>query len=97
MVTCGDFLQLPPVKKEDEEDLGDVDAPDFAFQTTEWADMFPVEHTIYLEQVFRQVDAEFAGMLEEIRKGKVSESTIASILELDREISYKDGVEPTEM
>ena len=48
LVITGDFFQLPPVTKGNDE-------PFFAFESSEWKKC--VEHTVTLTQVFRQKDS----------------------------------------
>lgn len=44
----------------------------YAFESAAWT--AAKLHTVELTKVFRQADAEFVGVLNEIRRGKVSES-----------------------
>ena len=64
MIVTGDFLQLPPVKK-------DPDAPyDWAFESRAWKEAgFKVVH---LTRVHRQDDADFVRALSEFRFGRVT-------------------------
>ena len=64
MIVTGDFLQLPPVKK-------DPNAPyDWAFESRAWREAgFKVFH---LTKVHRQEDAAFVGALSEFRFGRVA-------------------------
>jgi len=61
VIVIGDFLQLPPVSKDDEE-------AHFAFEGKAWeaADFA----FVYLKKVYRQTDAEFLADLGNIRIGK---------------------------
>lgn len=64
MIVTGDFLQLPPVRK-------DKRAPyDWAFESRAWRDAgFNIVH---LTKVHRQEDAAFVGALSEFRFGRVA-------------------------
>lgn len=63
LILFGDFLQLPPVSKQEE--------CKFAFQSNAWASADIRVHC--LKQVFRQQDQAFAAALNEIRLGNLSE------------------------
>lgn len=68
LVLCGDFLQLPPVRKRD-----DPEAKLFLFQAQCWDRV--IDTTFILEHIFRQhKDKRFAKILNEIRLGYVSPS-----------------------
>lgn len=68
VVLCGDFFQLPPVSRE-----GNA-ADSFAFKSKSWEEM---EIKICnLETQFRQTDAEYSEMLNNIRGNSVDEKTI---------------------
>jgi ATP-dependent DNA helicase PIF1 len=91
LVLTGDFFQLPPVP-----DSNSRAAVKFAFDAATWNTS--IDHTIGLTSVFRQRDAGFAGMLNEMRLGKVSEQTLRTFQELARPIVYgKDDIEMTEL
>lgn len=63
VIVTGDFLQLPPVKR-------DPNIPyDWAFQSRSWQEAdFKVVH---LTKIYRQDDAEFVGALSDFRFGRV--------------------------
>jgi ATP-dependent exoDNAse (exonuclease V) alpha subunit len=64
MIVTGDFLQLPPVKKDP------AAAYDWAFESRAWQSAgFKVVH---LTKVHRQEDAAFVGALSEFRFGRVT-------------------------
>jgi ATP-dependent DNA helicase PIF1 len=90
LVITGDFFQLPPVP--DGNKQRDVK---FAFDATTWN--LSIDHTIGLTQVFRQKDPEFAGMLNEMRLGKITEQTVQSFRALSRPLQFGDGLEVTEL
>ncbi|KAF9455001.1 hypothetical protein P691DRAFT_9274 [Macrolepiota fuliginosa MF-IS2] len=50
-----------------------------------------------LTQVFRQKDQTFANMLNEMRYGKMQESTVKIFQSLARNVTYNDGIEPSEL
>ncbi len=71
IVFVGDFYQLPPVVKADEE--GKREIP-FVFESPVWKEL--VKQTISLKQIVRQADPEFQKVLNEARIGEVSESSL---------------------
>lgn len=62
IILCGDFLQLPPVVKGRDHK--------FCFQADCWSSV--IKRTIILQQVFRQADEQFVGILNQIRVGRLS-------------------------
>lgn len=89
LVITGDFFQLPPVP-----DSGR--AARFAFDAGTWCTS--IEHTIGLHQVFRQKDPVFAGMLNEMREGRLTPASIAQFRKLDRPLAATDeNIEATEL
>jgi ATP-dependent DNA helicase PIF1 len=88
VIFCGDFYQLPPVSK-DKEIV-------FAFESKFWRNNIKVQ--VLLKQVFRQAsDKQFLQMLQEIRDGKVSESTIKKFKSLERPLPRMDNLIPTKL
>ncbi|RWA05883.1 hypothetical protein EKO27_g9220 [Xylaria grammica] len=82
LIITGDFFQLPPVP-----DAGKKEAK-FAFDAATWNTS--IDHTIGLTQVFRQKDPQFAGMLNEMRLGKISDNTVQTFKDLARPLSFDD-------
>lgn len=89
LVVTGDFFQLPPVP-----DGSNRDAK-FAFAAATWNTT--IQHTILLTHVFRQRDPEFAGMLNEMRLGKITPQTIDTFRKLSRPLQFDDELEATEL
>ena len=71
LVLCGDFYQLPPVCMEKDKSVK------FMFEADAWrvAELQP----IVLTQVFRQRDAQFVSLLEEMRRASLSAFSIAQL------------------
>ncbi len=88
LVITGDFFQLPPVP-----DYGRV--AKFAFDAATWNTT--IDHTIGLHHVFRQKDPVFAGMLNEMREGRMSQSSIEAFRALNRPLNFNDEIEATEL
>lgn len=63
----GDFYQLPPVGNPN-----DIESSQFCFESHLWNDMFDKE--ISLKKIFRQNDETYAGILNQIREGKLFKS-----------------------
>lgn len=86
LIVVGDFFQLPPViKKEDREILvemygteyepGEICERGYAFFSRAWKEM--EFHCVKLEEVCRQKDAEFLGILNDIKYGRNLQNVIA--------------------
>jgi ATP-dependent DNA helicase PIF1 len=88
LVITGDFFQLPPVP-----DGGKVAT--FAFRANTWKTT--IDHTIALHKVFRQKDPVFAGMLNQMREGRLDAQAVAKFKTLSRKIEYNDDLEATEL
>ncbi|KAJ5120341.1 uncharacterized protein N7515_009729 [Penicillium bovifimosum] len=88
LVITGDFFQLPPVPEMGRE-------AKFAFGAASWTTC--IQHTILLTNVFRQRDPVFAGMLNELRLGNISPSTIEAFKKLARPLDVKDQIDATEL
>ena len=70
LILCGDFFQLPPVGA-DEPDSGVV----YLFEARCWPVV--VTRSVILQQVFRQSDASFVRLLDELRRGSLSSFSLA--------------------
>lgn len=71
IIFAADFYQLPPV--------GNIDDPEtlqFCFETELWNETFPLENQIELNTIFRQTDNTYAKILNNLRIGKITKSTI---------------------
>lgn len=88
LVITGDFFQLPPVPEKNK-------VAKFAFDANTWNTV--IEHTIGLTHIFRQKDPVFAGMLNEMREGRLSQSSIDAFRKLNRPLESESGLEATEL
>jgi len=70
LIFLGDFYQLAPVGKE-EEDVGK-----FCFESASWFKTFLPENHIILKQIFRQTDEIFQNILNQIRTQTIDEYSI---------------------
>ncbi len=76
VILVGDFFQLPPVVKREENDEQDSlslepVSPQFAFESAAWRKLSPL--VCYLSEQHRQEDATFLEFLTAIRRGSVVE------------------------
>lgn len=69
IVFVGDFYQLPPVNKEKEQETK------FVFESPVWSQI--VQETVCLNQILRQEDPVFHTILDEARRGNLSENSLA--------------------
>lgn len=92
LIITGDFFQLPPVPDFGEGQKRDVK---FAFDAATWDTS--IDHTIGLNQVFRQRDPDFARMLNEMRLGRISDDTDRAFKALSRPLKFDDGVDSAEL
>jgi ATP-dependent DNA helicase PIF1 len=89
LVITGDFFQLPPVPERGTQ-------AKFAFDAGTWTTS--IEHTIGLHHVFRQKDPIFAGMLNEMREGRLTPESISRFRRLERPLpSTEENIEATEL
>lgn len=73
VILCGDFFQLPPVGAS-ERRFANSSEKFFAFEAKTWKRI--IKNTYVLRVVHRQADRQFAGLLNEVRQGVVSGSTM---------------------
>ncbi|CAI5441752.1 unnamed protein product [Caenorhabditis angaria] len=85
LIITGDFLQLPPVTK---------DEPQFCFESDAWNRC--MRRTIVLEKVKRQNDQEFVKILHRIRVGKC-DMQATEILCATSSNNFGEGVVPTRL
>jgi ATP-dependent DNA helicase PIF1 len=85
VILCGDFLQLPPVRKGAK--------VSFAFDSHVWDKLFPRANMITLKNVFRQSDSRFVDCLESIRRGKVTDAHDELLRSLSRPLDNADGIQ----
>ncbi|CCE61848.1 hypothetical protein TPHA_0B01750 [Tetrapisispora phaffii CBS 4417] len=89
LIFCGDFFQLPPVKKTNDPTVKK------AFESDLWNNAFNI--TVKLENVFRQKgDLEFISMLEKARLGKIDDETEKQFKQLDRMLD-NDDIAPAQL
>lgn len=95
LLLCGDFLQLPPVPDEKDEE------PTLCFQTEAWKRCGLDQGIVMLRESVRQAgDPGFASVLNEVRLGKISSKTwkqLESCLMEKKPPPPDDGIVPTKL
>lgn len=88
VIFCGDFFQLPPIAKREDEDGR------FAIESEIWNNMDI--KTCYLEEQHRQEDKQFLKVLTDIRTDQVTSETV-DILKTRHNKSIKNKIRPTKL
>ena len=93
LIFSGDFYQLPPV--------GDKDDPDsmrFCFESDDWNSIFHRDCQIQFVKIFRQTDDIYAGILNQIREGKIKRKANDLLLQyVGRQYAPGLVTEPTKL
>ena len=96
LVFTGDFFQLPPIA-----DYDDTATGEFCFQHPKWNATFRQEDCIELKTFFRQTDPTYVKLLQEIRRGEISDKSIevldSRILRGKETAPLKNGIAPTKL
>ncbi|GFR48015.1 hypothetical protein Agub_g9844, partial [Astrephomene gubernaculifera] len=100
LIFSGDFFQLPPITKpprgSDPLPLQLFTNWGYLFQTASWARCRM--NMVLLTQVFRQADALFASLLDDIRYGRNAAAAVRRIVEAcGRPLDCSDGIKPTRL
>lgn len=81
VVFTGDFYQLPPVGNKVTEVGGEKGEGDgsgqFCFESENWYKAFPLDNHILLTTIFRQKDANYKAILNEVRIGKITPTNVS--------------------
>jgi ATP-dependent DNA helicase PIF1 len=91
---CGDFLQLPPVNKENGDTI-------FCFESDAWKNS--VATSVVLKKVFRQAEQTFVNVLNELRIGRCNQDILKLLqvsmttTEAINEAPPADGIEYTRL
>ncbi|XP_064285346.1 ATP-dependent DNA helicase PIF1 [Passer domesticus] len=88
LIICGDFLQLPPVCKANEETK-------FCFQAKSWRKCIHIN--MELTEVRRQTDRTFVSLLSEIRLGRCTEEVTRQLMQTAAHKSERDGILATRL
>lgn len=93
VILVGDFFQLPPVIKQDEEDKSKPPPRQFAFECDLWYKLGL--QPVVLKQVMRQADPTFQEILSQVRWGNISDKSF-KILEARQTAEWQDlKIKPT--
>ncbi|XP_074859075.1 ATP-dependent DNA helicase PIF1 [Carettochelys insculpta] len=88
LIICGDFLQLPPVSKGNEETK-------FCFQAKSWRKCIQVN--MELTEVQRQTDKSFISLLCAIRLGRCTEDVTRQLMQTATNRVERDGILATRL
>ncbi|KAM6065954.1 ATP-dependent DNA helicase PIF1 [Chlamydotis macqueenii] len=88
LIICGDFLQLPPVCKANEETK-------FCFQAKSWRKCIHIN--MELTEVRRQTDKTFVSLLSAVRLGRCTEEVTTLLMQTAANRSERDGILATRL
>lgn len=88
VVFSGDFYQLPPVGDPDE-----IETTQFCFESDRWNES--IDEVIHLTTIFRQTDAEYSKILNQIRIGKLYKSSYEKLMSRVEQKYPENGIKPT--
>ncbi|PKU46473.1 atp-dependent dna helicase pif1 [Limosa lapponica baueri] len=88
LIICGDFLQLPPVCKVNEETK-------FCFQAKSWRKCIHIN--MELTEVRRQTDKTFVSLLSTVRLGRCTEEVTRLLMQTATNRSERDGILATRL
>ncbi|XP_015605451.1 ATP-dependent DNA helicase PIF1 [Cephus cinctus] len=88
LILCGDFLQLPPVSKQEQK-------AKFCFESEAWKKC--VHFSFELQQVHRQKDPAFVKILNSIRIGRVTEDIANTLKATSLQKIENDGILATRL
>jgi len=93
VIFLGDFYQLPPV--------GDKDDPDttrYCFESILWNRTFEMENIVQLKKIFRQTDETYTKILNQLREGRIKQSSNKILLGLvGKKINADTVILPTKL
>ncbi|NXE45329.1 PIF1 helicase, partial [Casuarius casuarius] len=88
LIICGDFLQLPPVCKANEETK-------FCFQAKSWRKCIQIN--MELTEVRRQTDKTFISLLSAVRLGRCTEEVARLLMQTATNRAERDGILATRL
>jgi len=93
IIFSGDFYQLPPVGSKD-----DLETLKFCFESPLWFETFKLEDHVNLCKIFRQNDAIYQRILNQIREGRLKSSSNEILQQLvGKQISEDCLIQPTKL
>ena len=90
LLFSGDFYQLPPVG-----DRAEPDTCAFCFESANWAATFP--ETVELRKIYRQADPAYKKVLNQIRRGKLSPTSLSLLEGRVRAVPQEEGLLATRL
>ncbi|XP_041359901.1 ATP-dependent DNA helicase PIF1-like [Gigantopelta aegis] len=88
LIMCGDFLQLPPVTKDDKKRK-------FCFQSRAWHKCIQIN--LELQEVRRQSDKHFIDILQHIRHGRCPEHVVTTLKATAKNVIHRNGIQATRL
>ena len=93
IIFSGDFYQLPPVGSKD-----DLETLKFCFESPLWIETFALENHVNLCKIFRQNDAIYQRILNQIREGRLKSSSNQILQQLvGKQIDENCLIQPTKL
>jgi ATP-dependent DNA helicase PIF1 len=93
IIFSGDFYQLPPVGTKD-----DLETIKFCFESPLWFETFTLEDHVNLCKIFRQNDAIYQRILNQIREGRLKSSSNEILQQLvGKQIAEDCLIQPTKL
>ena len=93
IIFSGDFYQLPPVGSKD-----NLETLKFCFESPLWFETFKLEDHVNLCKIFRQNDAIYQRILNQIREGRLKSSSNKILQQLvEKQISEDCLIQPTKL
>ncbi|XP_061399651.1 ATP-dependent DNA helicase PIF1 [Musca vetustissima] len=94
LILCGDFLQLPPVIKR-EDNSSQTPPQRFCFQSSAWEKC--IEFVYELKEVHRQSDPEFVSILNHLRIGHINEDITKRLKATSKQKVEGNGILATQL
>lgn len=93
IIFSGDFYQLPPVGSKD-----DLETLKFCFESPLWIETFTLENHVSLCKIFRQNDAIYQRILNQIREGRLKSSSNEILKQLvGKKVDEDCLIQPTKL
>jgi len=93
IIMFGDFFQLPPVCKDQEDKL----RKNFCFESELWFETFSPQNHMELVKIFRQSDDNFKKILNQIREGKIRRNVNDFLLNYVNRDKTLEIIQPTKL
>jgi ATP-dependent DNA helicase PIF1 len=93
LIMFGDFFQLPPVCKDQEDKL----RKNFCFESELWLETFSPQNHMELVKIFRQSDENFKKILNQIREGKIKRNVNNFLLNYVNRDKTLEIIQPTKL